>query len=206
MTATGRSLITGRQPAVKLQRVNNTSDQVPLEPLPPTVRRSLQVAAFIGAAAAFSIIFVVGSGAALMFGWHPLPETAVGCYLHKTFHAFNARVESQKLIANADCIKVSTLRRDGMIRDATRIKALHSWLATRVELWQENLLSLIDKPGPPVLIIRPCSQRHDYDEYIYANEDWLGVVPGKALMRPICRNQWREVAALVWFTGTLSDR
>jgi hypothetical protein len=182
------------------------SDQGPLEPLPPTVHRSLRVAGFIAAAAVFSIIFVVGSCAALMFGWHPLPETAVGCYLHKTFHAFHARVESQKLIADGDCIKVSILGRDGVIRDATRINALRSWLAARVELWEENLVSLVDKPGPPMLIVRPCTQGPGPDEYIYANEDWLGVVPGKALMRPICRDEWREVAALVSFSETLPAR
>jgi len=164
------------------------------------------VAAFIGIGAVFSITFVAGSYAALMVGWHPLPETAFGCYLHKTFHSFHAHVESEQLIANADCIKVTIQGRDGVIRDVTRINALRSWLKDRVDLWEENLLSLIDKPRPPLLIIRPCIQRGGYDEYIYANEDWLGVVPGKMLSRPICRGEWREVAAIVSFSERLPER
>jgi hypothetical protein len=182
------------------------SYQSELEPLPLTARRLLKLAAFIGTGTLFSIVFVAGCYAALIFGWHPLPETAIGCYLHKRFHSFHARVESQQLIGNADCINVTIQGRDRVIRDATRINALRTWLATRVDLWEENLVSLIDKPGPALLIIRPCDQRGGYDEYIYANEDWLGVVPGKMLLRPICREEWREVAAIVSSSEGLLQR
>jgi hypothetical protein len=134
---------------------------------------------------------------ALLLGWHPFPSTAVGCALHKKFHSFHAPIEPQRIIANTNCITVTLRGRGGVIRDVERIHELRSWLAARDELWEENLVTLFDPPGPPLLIIRSCNARDDRDEYVYASEDWLGFVPGKSLMRPICRGEWREIVALV---------
>jgi hypothetical protein len=160
----------------------------------------------IGTGGLFSIILFAGSYVALFFGWHPLPETVVGCYLHKKFHSYHAHVEPERLISNADCITVTIRGRAGVIRDVGQINVLHVWLAARADLWEENLVSLIDRPGPPLLTIRRCTQRNGHDEYIYANEDWLGIVPGKMLSRPICRNEWRELAAIVSFSDASPDR
>ena len=58
-------------------------------PLPPTLRRFLGVSATAVAAVVFVLVVgIVGYGA-LIFGWHPIPSTALGCSLHKRFHSFH---------------------------------------------------------------------------------------------------------------------
>ena len=52
-------------------------------PLPPTLRRFLRVSTVAVAAVVFALVVgIVGYGA-LIFGWHPIPSTALGCSLHK---------------------------------------------------------------------------------------------------------------------------
>ena len=140
---------------------------------------------------------VVACVLALMLGWHPLPDTKLGCSLHITFHSHNLHIEPHRIVS-ADCIDVSRSGRDTTIRDAQRIAALRSWLAARTDGWEENF-SLLDQYSEPGLTIRACSPRRESDEYIYVNQDWLGFFPGKNLMRPICREEWRQLVDLVSF-------
>jgi len=58
-------------------------------PLPPTLRRFLGVSAAAVAAIVLVLLIGIGGYVALIFGWHPIPSTALGCSLHKRFHSFH---------------------------------------------------------------------------------------------------------------------
>jgi hypothetical protein len=100
-----------------------------LEPLPPAVRRSLR-----GAAAAISVVVLlvllwVAAYIGLIFGWHPIATTALGCSPHKRFHSANGPlVESENLLLATDCLKVTLFGREDVIRDAQKIEAVRRWL------------------------------------------------------------------------------
>ena len=172
-----------------------------LEPLPPAVRRSLR-----GAAAAISVVVLLvllwaAAYIGLIFGWHPIPTTALGCSLHKRFHSANGPlVESENLLLATDCLKVTLFGREDAIRGAQKIKAIRGWLDSRSDLWVENFLHAPDQ-GTPLIIIRACTRPPGTsDSYVYLEDDWVGFNPGKRLQRPICRGEWREMAAIITAT------
>ena len=170
-----------------------------LEPLPPAVRRSLR-----GAAAAISVVVLlvllwVAAYIGLIFGWHPIPTTTLGCSLHKRFHSFSGSpvTKSENLQLATDCLKVTIFGRDEIIRDAQKIGAVRAWLDSRSDLWVENFLNAPDQ-GKPLIVIRGCNQpAGTSDTYVYLDEDWIGFVPSKRYQRPICRGEWREMAAII---------
>jgi hypothetical protein len=172
-------------------------------PLPPTLRRFLRVSAVAVAAVVF-VLVVGGVGyGALIFGWHPVPSTALGCSLHKRFHSFHGNpVKSENLLLATDCLKVTTLGREEIVRSAQKIAAARAWLDSRSDLWVENFLNAPDQDSR-LLTIRTCSSppAGTSEAYVYLGEDWIGFNPSKRLQRPICRGEWRELAAILSSNG-----
>jgi hypothetical protein len=168
-----------------------------LEPVPPLVRKTFLVALLMVAIALLS----AGICVALVFGsWHPLPETAFGCSLHKRLHSIGGvSVRAQNTIfptSPTNCLAVTVIENEVVIRDVERIAAIRAWLDARSDGWQENFLSPPDR-GVILVKIRRCTTPAGSSEsYVYADEDWLGYHPSKRLQRPICRGEWRELAAL----------
>jgi hypothetical protein len=88
-----------------------------------------------------------------MFGWHPIPSTALGCSLHKRSHSFGdftAMFENSMLAT--DCFKVTIFGQEEIVRDAQKIAAARAWFDARSDLWTENLISLA---GPPTPLLVP---------------------------------------------------
>ena len=169
-------------------------------PLPPTLRRFLRVSSVAVAAVVFVLVVgIVGYGA-LIFGWHPIPSTALGCSLHKRFHSFHGPPVKFEELAT-DCLKVTILGREEIVRDPQKIAAARGWLESRSDLWVENFLNAPDQ-SPQVLTIRTCHPPPGTsDAYVYLSEDWIGFNPSKRLQRPICRGEWREIAAILSTAG-----
>ncbi|MEO8681810.1 MAG: hypothetical protein ABI665_22380 [Vicinamibacterales bacterium] len=170
-----------------------------LEPLPPAVRRSLQAAVAAIAVVVFAILFWGAAYVGLVFGWHPIPATALGCSLHKRFHSFSGSpvTKSEDLQLATDCLKVTIFGREEIIQDAQKIAAVRAWLDSRSDLWVENFLHAPDQ-GKPLIVMRGCNQpAGTSDTYVYLDEDWIGLVPSKLYQRPICRGEWREMAAII---------
>ena len=171
-------------------------------PLPPTLRRFGHATA----AAAAAVVFVLAVGGvgygALIFGWHPIPSTALGCSLHKRFHSFHGPpVKFGDLLQATDCLDVTIRGREAIVRDTHKIASVRAWFDSRSGLWVENFLSAPDQ-SPPVLTIRTCDPSpRTSDVYVYLSEDWIGSSPGKRLQRPICRGEWREVADILSADG-----
>jgi hypothetical protein len=171
------------------------------EPLPPAVRRPLRAAAAAIAVVVFAVVLWVAAYVGLMFGWHPIPSTALGCSLHKRFHSFDGSpVKSENLGLATDCLKVTMFGREDIIRDASKIATARAWLDARSDLWLENILSAPEQ-GPPRIVIRACNQPGTSDSYVYLNDDWIGFDPSKRHQRPICRGEWREMAAIISGSG-----
>jgi hypothetical protein len=171
-------------------------------PLPRTLRRILGVSAVAVAAVVFALVVgIVGYGA-LIFGWHPIPSTVLGCSLHKRFHSFHgAPVKFENLQLATDCLKLTIHGREEIVRDAQKIAAARAWFDSRSDLWVENFLNAPD-PSPQVLTIRTCRPPSGTsDAYVYLSEDWIGSNPSKRLQRPICRGEWRELAAILSSNG-----
>jgi hypothetical protein len=162
------------------------------------VRRSLRAAVAAIAAVVFAVLFWVAAYVGLIFGWHPIPATVLGCSLHKRFHSFNGSpVKSKNLQLATDCLQVTIFGREEIIRDAQKIMAVRAWLDSRSDLWAENVLNAPDR-GKPLIVIRACNQRSGTsDTYVYLDEDWIGFNPSKSHRRPICRGEWREMAAII---------
>jgi hypothetical protein len=170
-----------------------------LEPLPPAVRRSLRAAVAAISVVVFLVPLLVAAYIGLLFGWHPIPTTALGCALHKRFHSFSGSpvTKSENLQLATDCLKVSIFGREEIIRDAQKIAVVRAWLDSRSDLWVENFLNAPDQ-GKPLIVIRGCNQPPETsDTYVYLDEDWIGSVPSKRYQRPICRGEWREMAAII---------
>jgi hypothetical protein len=132
-------------------------------------------------------------------GWHPIPATAVGCSLHKRFHSFSGSpvTKPENLQLATDCLEVTIVGREEIIRDAQKITTIRAWLDSRSELWVENFLNAPDQ-GKPLIVIRGCNRPPGMsDSYVYLDEDWIGFNPSKRLQRPICRGEWREMAAII---------
>jgi hypothetical protein len=167
-------------------------------PLPPTLRRFLRVSAVVVAGVVFALLVGIAGYGALVFGWHPIPSTALGCSLHKRFHSFHgAPVKFENLEVATDCLKVTIHGREEIVRDAQKIAAARTWLDSRSDLWVENFLNAPDQ-SPQVLTIRICTPpQGTWDAYVYLSEDWIGSNPSKRLQRPICRGEWREIAAIL---------
>ena len=149
-----------------------------------------------------AVILWVAAYVGLIFGWHPIPSTALGCSLHKRFHSFNGSpVNSGTLQLATDCLKITIFGREESMRDAQKIAAIRAWLDARSDLWVENILNARDQ-GAPLIVIRACSQpRGTSDAYVYLDEDWIGFFPSKRHQRPICRGEWREMAAIITGSG-----
>lgn len=163
------------------------------------MRRSLRAAAAALAVVVFAILFWGAAYVGLMFGWHPIPSTALGCSLHKRFHSFSGSpvTKSENLQLATDCLKVTIFGREEIIRDAQKIAAVRAWLDSRSDLWVENFLNAPDQ-GKPLIVIRGCNQPAGTSEtYVYLDEDWIGFAPSKRYQRPICRGEWREMAAII---------
>jgi len=170
-----------------------------LEPLPPAVRRSLRAAVAAISAVVLLVLLCVAAYIGLIFGWHPIPTTSLGCSLHKRFHSFSgSRVtKSENLQMDTDCLKATIFGRDEIIRDAQKIAAVRAWLDSRSELWVENFLNAPHQ-GNPLIIIRRCNQPPGTsDSYVCLDENWVGFHPSKRSQRPICRGEWREMAAII---------
>jgi hypothetical protein len=170
------------------------------QPEPPPfsarVRRALRAT---GAAVFIASVTVVLSGVGyvkLVFGWHPIPSTAIGCSLHKKFHSFNGmRMKSENVGLATDCLKAVVQGREATVRDQRRITAIRAWFDSRTDLWIENILTTAPDPGPPFIVLRACEAERDH--HVYVNEDWIGYSPSKSHQRPICRGEWRELAAII---------
>ena len=170
-----------------------------LQPLRPVVRRSLRVAVAAIAALVLIVVLSIAAYVGLIFGWHPIPSTSLGCSLHKRFHSFSGSpvTKSENLGLATDCLKVTISGREDIIRDADKIAAVRAWLDSRSDLWIENFLNPPDQ-GKPLIVIRTCNQpRGTAETYVYVDEDWIGFYPSKRYQRPICRGEWKEMAAIV---------
>jgi hypothetical protein len=98
-------------------------------PLPPTLRRFLGVSAAAVAAIVFVLLIGIGGYAALIFGWHPIPSTALGCSLRKRFHSFHGNpVKSENLQLATDCLRVTILGQEEIVRNVQKIAAARAWL------------------------------------------------------------------------------
>ena len=88
-----------------------------LKPLPPTGRRVLRIPVVAGIAVSFAIVLGVGGSVALLFGWHPIPSTALVCSLHKRSHSFSGSpvTKSDNLQLATDCLKVTIFGREEMV-------------------------------------------------------------------------------------------
>ena len=169
-----------------------------LEPLPPAVRRTLRAAVAAISVVVVLVLLWAAAYIGLIFGWHPIPATTLGCSLHKRFHSSSRSpvTKSENLRLATDCLKVTVSGREDIIRDAQTIAAVRAWLDSRSDLWVENFLNAPDQ-GKPLMVIRRCNQpRGTSDTYVYLDEDWIGFVPSKRYQRPICRGEWREMAAI----------
>src|SRR4051812_28697276 len=171
-------------------------------PLPARLRRFLRASAVAVAAIVFALVVAIVGYGALIFGWHPIPSTALGCSLHKRFHSFHgAPVKFENLELATDCLKVTVHGRDEIVRDAQKIAAARAWFDSRSDLWVENFLNAPDQ-SPQLLTIRACNPPPgSSDGYVYLTEDWIGSNPSKRLQRPICRAEWREIAAILSTAG-----
>jgi hypothetical protein len=154
------------------------------------------------AAIVFVLLLGIGGYAALIFGWQPIPSTALGCSLHKRFHSFHGNpVKSENLPLATDCLRVTILGQEEIVRNVHKIAAVRAWLDSRSDLWVENFLNAPDQDAQ-LLTIRSCSPPAGTSEgYVYLGEDWIGVNPSKRLQRPICRGEWREMAAILSADG-----
>ena len=135
-----------------------------------------------------------------MFGWHPIPTTALGCSLHKRFHSFDGLpVKSENIGLAKDCLKATIFGREEMLLDAQKVRAVRAWFDSRSDLWLENIIKgIAPDQGEPLIVIRACDQPSGAsDAYVYLNEDWIGSYPGKMHQRPICRGEWRQMAAII---------
>ena len=93
-----------------------------------------------------AVVLWIAAYVGLIFGWHPIPSTALGCSLHKRFHSFNGSpVKSENLQMATDCLKVTIFEREEIIRDAPTIAAVRVWLDSRSDLWVENILNALTK-------------------------------------------------------------
>jgi len=111
-------------------------------------------------------------------------------------------VKSENLRLATDCLKVTMFGREDIIRDTQKIATARAWLDARSDLWVENFLNAPEQ-GPPRIVIRPCNQpgTSDSNSYVYLNDDWIGFDPSKRHQRPICRGEWREMAAILSGSG-----
>ncbi len=113
--------------------------------------------------------------------------------------------KSQHLQLATDCLNVTIFGREELIRDAQTIAALRAWLDSRSDLWIENVLNAPDQ-GKPVIEMRGCQQPAGTSAtYVYLDEDWIGFNPSKRYQRPICRGEWREMAAIITGARPLSQ-
>jgi hypothetical protein len=88
------------------------------------------------------------------------------------------------------------------VRDVQKVAAARAWLDSRSDLWVENFLRPPDQ-GTPLIVIRACDRPPGTsDSHVYLDDDWIGFNPSKRLQRPICRDEWREMAAIIWGPGT----
>jgi len=173
-----------------------------LEPLPLLLRRSLRTVIPAIAVVVLALLLGIAAYGAVIFGWHPIPSTALGCSLHKRFHSFHGPpVKSENLQLATDCLKVTILGREEIVRNVQKIAAARAWLDSHSDLWVENFLNAPDQ-GAQLLTIRTCNPHPGRSEaFVYLSEDWIGFHPGKRLQRPICRDEWREMAAILSADG-----
>jgi hypothetical protein len=168
-----------------------------LEPLPPRVRRGLSLIGIIVGVVTLGCLLYASADVALAIGWHPFPETAIGCSLHKKFHSWKTHVQPERVIAHADCLDITLFEREIVITDSHRIDALRSWLTERPDFWGERVGPFDATPGWPSLTVRDCTERADSGQKMLGNQDWIAVSGGLGQWHPICRDEWRALVALV---------
>jgi len=168
-----------------------SNNVLPLDPLPRPVRLlgTLMLVVLLAG------VVVAGSWMALTLGWHPMPDTVIGCNLHMKFRSGKAQMEPQRIISRADCLNVKVDGRVVIVRDRQRITDLEAWFAAHDDRWIELPLVFTGGAGPVVLDIQACSSDKCY-ERIVANQDWIGMPVGEGFWRPICRDEWRLLIAL----------
>jgi hypothetical protein len=105
-------------------------------------------------------------------------------------------VKSENLGLATDCLKVTMFGGEDIIRDTQKIATARAWLDARSDLWLENILNPPEQVIPRI-VIRACNQPGTSDFYVYLSDDWIGSEPGKRHQRPICRGEWREMAAII---------
>ena len=110
-------------------------------------------------------------------------------------------MKSDTLQLATDCLEATILGQEQIIRDTQKIAAVRAWLDSRSDLWIENLLNAPDE-DERLIVIRACNQPPGTtDHYVYLDEDWIGFFPSKRYQRPICRREWREMAAIITRSG-----
>ena len=99
-----------------------------------------------------------------------------------------------------DCLKATIFGREEILRDAQKVAAVRAWFDSRSDLWIENIIKgIAPDQGEPLIVIRSCDQPSGTSDtsYVYLNEDWIGFYPSKMHQRPICRGEWRQMAAII---------
>jgi hypothetical protein len=174
-----------------------------LEPLPPWLRRLWRAAIIAISAVACAGLLGAAAYVALIRGWHPIPSTGLGCGLHMKFHSANSSPVkwSDSLLLRTDCLNVTILGQETILRDSEKIAAVGAWLDSRSDRWVENFL-LPFQQSKPLIVIRQCQRPPGTDDvYLYLDDDWVGSSLGKRFQRPICRGEWREMAAIFSASG-----
>ena len=129
------------------------------------------------------------------FGWHPLPSTVLGCGVHKRFHSsrVSTQVTSENLRLGTDCLKVTVVEPEQILRDVGKIAAIRGWLDARSDLWTTNFLMPFED-SPPMVRLRPCNAT---ETYVVVDENSDHAMEKGRPQRPICRGEWRDLAAIL---------
>jgi hypothetical protein len=138
----------------------------------------------------------------LTCGWHPLPTTAVGCFLHTKFHGGSTVATGEQLLGvdAADCLKARLNGRERVILNREQTAAVLRWLNSHADGWVENFaLPVGGKPANPNIELGSCrpTSQGSTGVVIYVDDDWVGMSPSKRFQRPICHGEWRELATLI---------
>ena len=150
------------------------------------MRRSLRLAVAAIVVLVLMVLLPVAGYVGLIFGWHPIPSTALGCSLHKRFHSFSGSpvTKSENLGLATDCLKVTTSGREGIVRDPRKIAAVRAWLDSRSDLWVENFLNAPDQ-NKPLIVIRACNQPPGTSEtYVYWTKIGLASIRARGTSDP----------------------
>jgi hypothetical protein len=157
-------------------------------------RSKLAVAAIACTALTFSGCVAI---VALSFGWHPVPNTSLGCALHTHFHEGATDYDAASTLRGAECLVMSIGASDYVLREKEGVSSVSRWLNARRAGWGENVLHVYASPSTgPFVTLRGCAQDPEKERVITVSRDWLGVTRGKDMSRPICPEEGAELRAL----------